>query len=157
MKDINKHCDDNLGGIFLFKFIPLTEVASIPQAINSKVLEPLVVNSLGRWYDCYGTEGTIKFSEEIQNSPHGDYHAIKLTSFIPKDRIDITDQLEEMRNKLFIIDYIDNNGYRKLIGNLAEPLQFKYSLDTGSSVPNRNGHTIEFYGNAIKKSPNYFI
>lgn len=157
MNDINKHCDDNLGGLYRFNFIPVSEVQSIAEPIGCKVLEPLETTTIGRWYECYASEGTIKFIEDLQQSEHGDFHKVKLSAFIPKDRTDITDQLEKMRNKNFIIDYIDNNGHRKLIGKLDEPLRFTYSLDTGSSVPNKNGHTIEFYGDIIKKSPTYFI
>lgn len=157
MEDINKHCEDNLGGNYLLKFIPVVEVASIPIAINERVCEPLVTAALGRWYDCYGTEGTIKFSEEIQPSPHGDYLLVKVSVFVPKGRNDVSRQLKQMKNQLFILDCLDNNRERRLIGTLTKPLQFRYSYDTGSTVPNRNGYTLEFYGNSIDSAPTYFI
>lgn len=157
MNDINKPCDDNLGGLFLFNFIPVTEVQSIAEPIDSRVLEPVTTTTIGRWYECYASEGTMKFIEDLQQSDQGDFHKAKLSAFIPKDRTDIADQFEKMRNKDFIIDYIDNNGHRKLIGTLDYPLRFTYSLDTGATVPNKNGHTIEFYGDILKKSPTYFI
>lgn len=157
MNDINKPCDDNLGGLYRFNFIPVTEVQKIAEPIGCRVLEPLETTSIGRWYECYASEGTMKFNEDLQQNEHGDYHKVKLSAFIPKDRTDIGEQLEKMRGKDFIIDYIDNNGHRKLIGRLDTPLRFTYSLDTGSTVPNINGHKIEFYGDILKKSPTYFI
>jgi hypothetical protein len=157
MNDINKHCEDNLGGLNSFKFIPTTEVNSIVDAINGKVCEPLVVANLGRWYDCYATEGTIKFSEELQDSKHGDFFQLKLTAFVPKGRTDVSDQLEKMKNKNFIIDCLDNNERRVLVGTKEKPMRFKYSYDTGSGVPNRNGYTLEFYGVSIKNTPTYFV
>jgi hypothetical protein len=99
----------------------------------------------------------MKYNEEKQQSPHGDYYKAKLTAFIPQDRSEVNNQLELMKNKLFIIDYTDNNGERKLVGTVENPLSFTDTMDTGANVPNRNGYTIEFSGDILKKSPTYFI
>lgn len=157
MEDINKHCDDNLGGLYYFKFIPVDDVVSIVEPLNSKVCEPVVLNNLARWFNCYATEGTIKYTEEKQQSPHGDYYKAKLTAFIPKDRAEVINQINLMNNKLFVIDYTDNNGLRKLVGTINNPLRFSDNLDTGSNAANRNGFTIEFVGDILKKAPTYFI
>lgn len=157
MEDINKHCGDNLGGITSFNFIEVKDINTIAEPIDNKVCEPVVLQALARWLGCYATEGTIKYTEEKQQSQHGDYYKVKLTAFIPQDRSEVNNQLELMKNKLFLIDYTDNNGYRKLIGTVQYPLRFTDSLDTGSTAANRNGYTIEFFGDLLKKAPTYFI
>lgn len=157
MEDINKHCDDNLGGVQPFKFIPVDDIASMVEPINSKVLEPVTLKALARWFNCYATEGTIKYNEEKQQSPHGDYYKAKLTAFIPKDRAEVIEQLKQMNNKLFVIDYTDNNGLRKLVGTIDNPLSFSDTIDTGDNASKRNGYTIEFSGELLKKAPTYFI
>lgn len=157
MEDIFKHNDDNLGGIYAFKYIPISEVASLPAAIDGKVFEPLLTKDSGRWYEFYATPGTLGFSELKETSPHGDYYKAKFSGFVPKDRSDLIDAFSKMRNNKFIIDYTDYNGVRKIIGTIDEPLLFKESLDTGVNVPNRNGTSFEFTGELRYKSPEYFI
>ncbi len=157
MEDINKHCDDNLGGVFLLNFIPVKEVASLAAPVDNKVCEALVTTATGRWRACYGTEGTIKFTEDLQEDPNGDFHKVKLMLFTPKDRTELSNTLNLMRNKKFIVEYTDNNNHRKIIGTPDEPLSFRYSLDTGNAVPSRNGYALEFYGDVVEKSPTYFV
>ena len=157
MNDINKPCGDNVGGIFLFKIAFTDDVQSMSLPINGNVCEPVELKSLARWYDVYGTEGTIKFNEDQQQSPQGDYFKVKLSASIPKDRTEVKNSLEEMKNKTFIIDYTDYNNERKLVGTLTEPLKFSSSLDTGNKIPSLNAHAIEFFGNALTKAPTYSI
>lgn len=157
MNDINKHTEDNLGGIFSIKIIPVSDVQSIPMPIKSRILQAVVLKNNTRWYDLYATEQTIKFEEPQQESEHGNFFRCKLTGLVPKDRADVIELFNEMANKLFVIDYTDNNGVRKLIGNLSEPLTFSSNFDTGSTATNKNGYSFEFKGDLIKKSPVYFV
>ena len=157
MKDIVKHCDDNLGGIYVYRVAIVDDIQSMSEPIDGKVLEPIVLKTGKVFYDIYATEGSTKFSEDSTESSHGDYYKAKLSSFVPKDRTEVTDTLNKMANKKFIIDYTDNNSHRKLIGTIANPMQFRNSLATGEKVPNPNGHTIEFYGDLLEKSPTYFV
>lgn len=157
MKDINKHCEDNLGGIFLLRFIPSNDIETIVEPIDGRVTEPVVLKENTRWYEFYATPETIKFDEDQQQSPHGDYFKIKLTGNTPKDRAEVISTLNEMKNKTFILDYIDNNGTRKLVGTITEPIKFKHTSTTGNTVPSKNGTSFEFYGDVIDKSPEYYI
>lgn len=157
MEDINKHCDENVGGIFLFRYIAKDDVESIVEPIDERITEPVVLKANKRWFDFYGTPGTIKFDEEQQQSPHGDYFKVKLTGLTPKDRADIIRPFNKMKNPTFIIDYTDNNGLRKLVGNLNESLRFKHASSTGDKPQSKNGHAFEFYGDVIDKSPEYYI
>lgn len=157
MNDINKHCGDNLGGIFLFRVIPVDDVQSIPLLVDGKVCEPVILKTDKRWFDVYGTEGTMKYLEEPQTSEHGDFYKASITSFIPKGRSEVKAVLDEMKNKNFIIDIIDNNSFRRLVGTIAEPLKFSVGYDSGNKVTTSNGYSISFSGLIQNESPEYFI
>lgn len=157
MEDIARHLGDNLGGINSFRYIPISEVLYLSEAIEGKVCEPLTIKAPGRWYDFYATEGTMGFNEVKENSPHGDFYKVRLSGFVPKDRPELIHALNKMRNQKFIIDYTDNNGLRKIIGTIDEPLRLKHSFDTGADVPNRAGTSFEFYGDLRFPSPVYYI
>jgi hypothetical protein len=157
MEDINKHCDENVGGIFLFRYIPVEDVESIVEPIDSRITEPVVLKAGKRWFEFYATPGTIKFEEEPQESSHGDYFKIKFSGNTPKDRQETISAFNKMKNKHFILDYTDNNLFRKLVGNISYPLKFKKSTSTGAQAQNKNGYAFEFYGDVLNESPEYYI
>jgi hypothetical protein len=157
MNDINKHCDENVGGILHFNFIPVRDVLSIVEPIKQRITEPITLKPGTRWFEFYATRGTINFDENQQESPHGDYYKAKFTGLVPKGRTEIEDTFNKMKNKNFILDYTDNNGHRRLVGTVSNPLRFKSDYSTGNDAKNKNGHSFEFFGNIIDKSPTYFI
>lgn len=157
MNDINKPCEDNLGGIFLIKVIPIQEVQSLLMPVKSAILEPLVTKPLGRWYDIYATIETVKFEEEPIESEQGDHYRAKIIGKVPKDRASVIETINQMTNKQFIIDYTDNNGVRKIVGTLTEPLLFKCNFTTGDKVATKNGYDFEFSGFLLRKSPVYLV
>lgn len=157
MNDILKHCEDNIGGVYLFRIVLSSDVIGIAERFNGKVCEPVTLKAGARWYDFYGTEGTMDLKEDQQENDHGSYFKIKLVASVPKIRTSIDETFEDMKNKKFIVDCIDNNGHRKLLGTISEPLQFKYSAGTGVGAPNKNGYSVEFYGDVVKNSPTYYI
>lgn len=157
MNDINIHCDENIGGIFLFRFIPTIDVESIPEPINSRITEPITLKSGKRWFNFYATPGSMKFEEEVNNSSHGDYIKAKLTGNTPKGRIEVVSNFNKMLNQTFIIDYTDNNKFRKIVGTLTEPMRFKRIYTTGDKPNTKNSYSFEFYGDITQESPEYFI
>lgn len=157
MRDINEPCGDNLGGINSFEFIPITDISSIPDLYRGKLIRPIVLVSGKRWFKGYGTFETIGFTEDDAKSKDG-------TSFLPKFKCVVPKELYEnealyfvMRHQQFIVKYKNNNGLTKIIGTLEEPLQFTYSLNTGSTVTTRNQHNIEFFGDTTRPAIVYDI
>lgn len=155
MKDIVYQNLSNLGGNYFFKFIPVSHVESIPQAYKSEIHHAVVLKPNSRWFDFYCTKGTIDFLDEQQESKQGDFHLKTISGFVPKDRVDLKNLFDVMMNDKFIVDITDNNGVRKLVGSIDEPLTFKSKFTTGNDVNKRNGYTITFSGEGIKKSPLY--
>jgi hypothetical protein len=157
IKDIIKHCNENLGGVFIFKFIPVIHVQSIAQPIDNRILTPVVLKQGFNWLDFYATEGTMQLKEDLQPSDHGDFYKLKLTASVPKIRTEIDHTFSLMRNVKFLIDVVDNNGQRKLLGTLEEPLSFTFQSDTGDSMPKKNNYSVEFFAELTDNSPTYFV
>jgi hypothetical protein len=157
MEDLNQLKNDNVGGIIRFNFIPVQDVDSIVMPVNNKVLEPLEVKEGKRWYCAYATLGTIGYTEEQSDTDNGGIFKRKFTAICPQDNDEMTDTLNAMRNQRFIIDYMDANGLRKLVGTIEEPLFFTSTLNTKTDMRGRNEHVISFYGDASHKAYVYDI
>jgi len=157
MDDINKFTDDNLGGIYLFKFTPADDVQSISEPIDGFITKEISLKPDARWFDFYGTEGTMQFSEEDANSNDGALYNKKLTAITPKQRTELDQLFYKMRNRRFILDVIDNNGLRKIVGSIEEPLKFSNKGDTKNQASGRNEYAIEFACQSTFKSYTYDI
>ncbi len=157
MKDINKPCGDNLGGVLLFRVALVDDVQSIPLPINGKVCEPVVMQTGKQWYDVYGTPGTMGFSEDETPSDHRSYFVVEINASIPKDRTEVRNSLDDLREKKCIVDCLDSNLERRLVGTITEPLKCITAFDTTNKVTGKNAHTIKILGSILQRSPTYFI
>jgi hypothetical protein len=157
MRDFIQPFSDNLGGIITFKFIPSEDIDTIEMALNGVIEQEITLKSGKQWYCGYGTLGTIGYTEPGEESPAGTVYKRAFTAFYPKDNSEMNFLFQEMRNRLFVIDYRDSNGLRKVVGGIEEPLKFLSALNTQTDVPGRSGHNISFYGDGTYKAYTYNI
>lgn len=157
MNDINKFSDDNIGGIMLFKFVSTEAVQAIPQAINHIIASAITLKPGYNWHEFYGTPGTIELSEDQVDSEAGAFYKKTLKAVTPKIRPEIDVVFEDMKNRKFILDVIDNNGVRKIIGSVESGLKFISKANTKSEANQRNEYSIEFVGEGENKSYTYNI
>lgn len=155
--DIKKIEGDNLGGIYSFKFIPVTDVQSIPSTLNGAIHNEVNIKTNTRWYEGYCTIETMNFSDNQEDSDHGAFHTKEFLGIVPKDRPELIDLFNGMKNKRFILDLVDNNGTRKLVGTVEEPLNFSSGFDTKANIAGRNEYKISFKGQGVAKSPIYNV
>jgi hypothetical protein len=155
--EIVKHTGDNVGGNFKLRVAYVEEVQEIPTPIDGTVHLEVTLKPGGRWYDIYSTEGTINFKDASQTSDHGDYFAKSLEAFAPKDSTELVDAANRFRNRPLIIDLIDNNGTRKLIGTIDEPMYVSTSFDSKTQVSERAGTALSFTGSGRLRSPIYNV
>jgi len=47
--------------------------------------------------------------------------------------------------------YQDQNEQFKVSGTVQVPLRVSFDLDTGADTPDRNGHSVSFYGKQVEK------
>ena len=144
-----------MGGLYTFKFIPASDVASIPEAVNGAIYYPVVLKPDARWFDGYCTQETMSFSDRQQDDGHGAYHKKQFAGNVPKDRPELSNVFNDLKDGRYILDIIDNNGTRKLVGTIDEPLDFSSDVDSKAAVSARNEYKIMFAGDGIKKSPGY--
>lgn len=157
MKDITKNCDDNLGGINVFNITLVDDIDTLSEPVDGAIIEKFSLKEGKSSLQIYATEGTMKYSEDLQEDSHGDYFKAKFSCTIPKDRVDVRNTLNDLKGKKVIIEYMDNNGCIKLIGNINNPMRYRSSFNTGDKVPSLNSHTVEFYGDLLEKAPMYSV
>jgi hypothetical protein len=157
MEDIKQPVGDNLGGLLRFNYIPVKDVESIPDAIDGKVVEEVVVKEGKRWYAGYATQGTIGFSEPTEKNPAGTIFKPLFVGVCPQDNEQNNFLFHQKRDQQFIIDITDSNGLRRLVGSIAEGLEFSAALSTQTDVAGRNGYNISYSGDTTHRSYIYDI
>ncbi len=157
LKDIIKHQNDNLGGIFSLKVIPVEDITSIPETAEGVIHHAIITANNGRWLDFYATEYTLDYKEEQQSSEQGDYFSKVLTGKVPKNRPLLVDQFNQFKNRRFVLLIKYNNGTTILVGNIDEPLTFKSTHTSKAEFTARNETDFTFTGKGIDKSPFYYV
>lgn len=157
MNDINEPCGDNLGGINSIQFIPVEDVISIPDPYGNKIIKPVVLGTGKRLFNAYATRGTIRYTQNPRITAAGTIYDKKLVASIPKEYAENEELYFQMRNRQFIVVYRNNNNIRKILSTLSEPLKFTADLDTGADVPNKNAHSITFFGEGSKPALFYNV
>ncbi len=150
MKTINKP-SDNLGGGLKLWAIPFSLVTSITGGV-------MTLSGTATIVEIYFTQGTLSLEHEHVNSKNdraGGYHRHRITAFIPKLSDDVEIELEDLRNRGFVICMMDGNEQYWAVGNSINPLHFSYSSGTGADTHELNGYSIVFEGKT--KTPPVFI
>ena len=132
---------DNMGGINRLYFVPLNNIQAFDYIYDGYIhvfsLEVGICDSL------YVVEDSIKFSQRKKSDSTGTYYDTKLSAVVPKDRPEILVKINEMDGAQYVLIYIDNNGYKKVIGTPDELMNFSANLDTGT-IEKLNGYPISF-------------
>lgn len=149
--------NDNIGGLETIDFALVTDVASIPDAVESLVPTGIIMNTGKRFYSAPFTLETGGFTETPSDSEHGTSYDKQVTGFCACDCNQNAALFEEMENARFIVKIKDNNGNKRLVGTIAEPLQFKVDRSSQQTTGETPGATITFYGKGVRQSPFYNI
>ncbi len=154
MRNIDQFIGDNIGGLESFLFIPVDDAISIARPVNHIIQEAVVINVAGgaQWFTAYITQGTLFYKEDKNKTVHGNPYNRSLVGFVPKDTEELAELFDEMGDVRFLIDCLDNNGKRKLVGSLDSPLVFASLMSSGEAPEGRNGHQLTFSGNASHKA-----
>lgn len=156
MKDIiSLNENDNMGGLETIEFALVADVASIPDSVEAQVPTGIVMNTGKRFFRAPITLETGNFTETANDSEHGTSYTKSVSGFCPCDCNDNADTFEQMENARFIITAKDSNGKKRIVGTIAEPMQFKIDRSTQQTTGDTPGVTITFYGNGLRQSPFY--
>lgn len=144
MKTVNKP-SDNVGGLIKIWAVPPSDI----QISGNQV----TFTSTDNIYSMYVTPGTLSFSEPSSREDAGLLYSPSLKGVIPKDSPETSALLTEMEARArFVVIYLDNNEYYKVVGTPKQSLRFASSLGTGSDMPDRNQFDISFNGKTTSRA-----
>jgi hypothetical protein len=143
MKHLSKP-SDNLGGLLFIWAVPPDDLS-----ISLNVVSFLTTDNI---IEIYCSPGSISFTEKESQEKYGLGYKNELNAFIPKDSPESQAIINSMTGRKWIVAFLDQNQQFKVAGTPEIPLRVSFDLDTGSDTPDRNGHSISFYGTQTSKA-----
>lgn len=143
MKQFNKP-SDNMGG--------LLKIWAVPPSVITIGINAVTFNSQTDIVEMYCSPGSMSFTEKENKSGAGSKYKTNLSAFVPKDSPEALALIESMTGRKWIVVYLDQNEQYKVAGTVANPLHVAFDLNTGSDTPERNGHSVSFYGTQLNKA-----
>lgn len=152
MNDFPSPSKEHIGGLKIFRFIPVEDVISLPETQEldffDMELQPGAV-----WYNALAAYQSISHTDQLNQSPHGDYFSNEVNAFYPGTSRELEALFGEMINRRFLVRTKDYDGNERLIGTLEDPLTFERTF--GSSRPGeRKGYGLSFKNQ--QRSQSYF-
>jgi hypothetical protein len=143
MKQLNKP-SNNLGGLLKIWAVPPDDLTISINTANFKTTANII--------EMYCSPGSISFTEKESQENYGLGYKNELNAFIPKDSPETQSIINDMIGRKWVVIMLDQNEYYKVAGTPEIPLRVSFDLDSGADTPDRNGHSISFYGTQISKA-----
>ena len=143
MKQLNKP-SDNVGGLLKIWAVPPSEITIGSNSVS--------FSTTGNIVEMYCSPGSMSFTEKESESKSGKVYKTELSAFIPKDTAEAQAIINDMNRRKWVIISLDQNEQFKVAGTVAIPLRVLFDLATGADTPDRNGHTVLFYGTQVSKA-----
>lgn len=147
--------NEQAGGNASFQFAPISYIYAIPLPVDGKVTTEINMNGDYTFLSGYSSPESLSFEEQMQQNAPGPTWQPVVKGFYPKATDDINSLLQEMSGHRFVLIVTDNNGVKRIAGNLSEPLSFRYRSATGVRPSERPGIEFEFSGICTSPSPVY--
>lgn len=148
---------DNIGGSNALKFAYVDDVESIPDAVMQTVDMAIVMKAGKRFYDLPFTLETLGFTDTQADSENGALYDKSVNGFCPCDVTMNAGVFNYMENSRFILVIDDNNGLRRIVGTVAEPLQFKADRVSPPTTVETPGYNFSFYGQGTQQAYIYDV
>jgi len=143
MKQLNKP-SDNMGGLLKIWAVPPTEITIGTNSVSFSTTDNIVA--------MYCSPGSMSFTEKESDEKAGKIYKTELSAFIPKDTPEAQVIINDMNRRKWVVISLDQNEQFKVAGTVAIPLRVSFDLATGADTPDRNGHTVTFYGSQVSKA-----
>ena len=143
MKQLNKP-SDNLGGLLKIWAVPPGDITISFNTANFRTTANII--------EMYCSPGSISFTEKETQEKFGLGYKNEINAFIPKDSPEVQAIINDMSGLKCVVIMLDQNEYYKVAGTPEIPLRVSFDLDTGADTPDRNGHSISFYGTQTSKA-----
>jgi hypothetical protein len=155
MNNFPEYNCENYGGLSGFNFIPQYAVASMPSCIGNLLSEVLPVKTGFEWFIGLSLYNSLQFTETPKPSDPGDLYEYIVSGIYPGQTTELATLLDEMKGQPFILDIIDNNNQRRLLGSLINPVMFKYAYASKDQVGSRPEYTFSFTWTSQNPAPFY--
>ena len=143
MKHLNKP-SDNMGGLLSIWAVPPSDITI---SYNTSIF-----STTDNIIEIYCSPGSISFSEKATQEKYGLGFKNEINAFIPKDSEQAQSIINDMIGRKWVVILLDQNEQFKVAGTPEIPLRVSFDLDTGTDTPDRNGHSISFYGTQTSKA-----
>lgn len=143
MKQLNKP-SDNMGGLLKIWAVPPSDITIGINSVSFSTEDNIV--------EMYCSPGSMSFTEKESSGKPGTSYKTELNAFIPKDSEEALVIITGMTGRKWVAIYLDQNEQYKCAGTAGVPLRVAFDLNTGSDTPERNGHTVSFYGTQVSKA-----
>jgi len=142
-----------LGGACDFKFIPVTDVSTVPLPVDGIITDAITLVAGKQWFTGYASQGSLQLDESREETAAGNVNNVTVKAFYPDISTAMPAILEEMLPYRYLVQLTDLNGNVRLCGSLTEPLMFSFIRSTKASPSERPGYDIQFAGRM--KTPCY--
>jgi hypothetical protein len=136
--------EDNLGGLLQLKICRKDDITFIPAPTGRTVYDVITFKPGAAFTPWDVTLETLRIQRQDNVTREGSSKRISLPFTIPKDRIDLSDMFDIMKDDEFIVVFVEN-GRQKLFGLLHAPVRFTYSHDSGANFGDLNAYNCRFY------------
>ena len=143
MKHLSKP-SDNLGGLLAIWAVPPEDIVLSFNTANFRTTANII--------EIYCSPGSISYTETATQEKYGLGYKNEINAFIPKDSPEVQSIINSMSGRKWVVVFLDQNEQFKVAGTPEIPLRVSFDLDTGADTPDRNGHSISFYGTQTSKS-----
>lgn len=151
--------EQNIGGMFTFKFIQSRYVTSIPPWLNDTITDLVgygVPIGEEAWKDGYSSMESLKWSEDAVGDPNRPKYKQELVGFCPEFNPVLEKLFAEMvREGRFVLDCFDNQNRRILAGTISNGMHFEYKFTTGEQAKKRKGYAFRFFRDCDEPAPFY--
>lgn len=146
---------DNLGGVEALWYTPAANLAAGFPAAGPLTLSALELLPDTYWYRIESVRGSVRHSQPTKAlGRHGDIFSQKLVGSIARQTAALATAMEGMLGGRFVVLYRDLNGELWLVGTPDQPLEWKYSADSGTET-SRNGYDWQFVGDTARPARPY--
>lgn len=128
--------------------IPYDYLTYIPNATTFEYSD-LTITSGKQFEKIEFTHQTAKWAEKENEAKGGNYFKKEVNCSIPCVRNEISEELENYRNRRLAAIVTDENGNNWLV----YPLRMKMSSDLPGTASGWNGYDLSFSGESSKRSP----
>ena len=145
MQDFNYlDSDYNFSGLEVIEFLPTSFVDEIPDAEDLLVEGEIVLDGINRFYRMYATLETSRMHYNQVSTEHGMMYDVVVNAFIPKLKIENDFNFEQLKEKQLILICNDNNGKRRIVGNILSGATILIDADSAANFAARNGTAVQF-------------